>query len=125
MLLTPINTATTNTIQTFTNKTITQRVFSTTDDATAVIDCNSYDEYYLTAIANALDLTVQHIKDKISDVLLRQDNAESIFVSLNNGDIKTQFGSIHSYIRFLHTNFEIEYNLVADILSLIVSFCSP
>lgn len=58
MLLTPINTATTNTIQTFTNKAITQRVYSTTDDATAVIDCNSYDEYYLTAIANATEISV-------------------------------------------------------------------
>jgi hypothetical protein len=35
-----------------------KRVFSTTDDATAVIDCDSYDEYYLTAIANATEISV-------------------------------------------------------------------
>jgi hypothetical protein len=76
------------------------------------------DDIFLTAVANALDISVQQIKDKITKVLLNESNAESIFVSLNNGDIKTQFGSINSYIRFLHTNFEIEYNIVTDILSI-------
>jgi len=37
---------------TLTNKRITKRVATATDDATAVIDCDSYDEYYLTAVAN-------------------------------------------------------------------------
>lgn len=45
-------------IQTLTNKRITKRVASTTDDATAIIDCDSYDEYYLTAIANATEISV-------------------------------------------------------------------
>ncbi len=43
---------------TLTNKRITQRVASATDDATAVIDSDSYDEYYLTAIANATEITI-------------------------------------------------------------------
>lgn len=38
--------------ETMTNKRITKRVASTTDSATAAIDCDSYDEYYLTAVAN-------------------------------------------------------------------------
>ena len=41
-----------------TNKRITKRVASTTDDATAVIDCDSYDEYYLTAIANDTEISI-------------------------------------------------------------------
>lgn len=44
--------------QTLTNKRITKRVASTTDDSTAVIDCDSYDEYYLTAVANATEISV-------------------------------------------------------------------
>ena len=76
------------------------------------------DDIFLSAVANALDVSVQFIKDKITEKLLKLDNIESIFVSLNNGDIKTQFGTINSYIRYLHTNFEIEFNLVADILSI-------
>ncbi len=76
------------------------------------------DDIFLTAIATSLDISIQDIKEKITKVLLKEDNAESIFVSLNNGDIKSQFGSINAYIRYLHTNFEIEYNLVADILGI-------
>ena len=76
------------------------------------------DDIFLSAIAISLDITVQYIKDKITQILLKQDNAQSIFMSLNNGDIKTQFGNIKSYLRFLHTNFEIDYDLVADILSI-------
>lgn len=37
---------------------LTKRVASTTDDATAVIDCDSYDEYYLTAVANNTEISV-------------------------------------------------------------------
>lgn len=37
---------------------VSERVFSTTDDATSVIDCDSYDEYYLTAIANATEISI-------------------------------------------------------------------
>jgi len=43
---------------TFTNKRITQRVVTTTDDATAVIDCDTTDQYELSAIANATTFTV-------------------------------------------------------------------
>jgi hypothetical protein len=45
-------------VETLTNKRITKRVASTTDDATAVIDSDSYDEYYLTAIANPTEISI-------------------------------------------------------------------
>lgn len=44
--------------QALTNKRIDKRVASTTDDATAEIDCDSYDEYYLTAIANNTTISI-------------------------------------------------------------------
>ncbi len=47
-----------NSTETMTNKRITKRVASTTDDATAVIDSDSYDQYFLTAIANATEFTI-------------------------------------------------------------------
>jgi hypothetical protein len=43
---------------TLTNKRITQRVVTTTDDATAVIDVDITDQYQLTAIANATEFAV-------------------------------------------------------------------
>lgn len=44
--------------QTFTNKRITQRVVTTTDDATAVIDVDVTDTYQLSAVANNTEFTV-------------------------------------------------------------------
>jgi len=56
------------TAQTLTNKTltsptittpkITQRVVTTTDDATAAINCDTTDQYELSAVANATEFTV-------------------------------------------------------------------
>jgi hypothetical protein len=43
---------------TFTNKRLTKRVVTDTDDATAVIDTDAYDEYELSAIANATEFTL-------------------------------------------------------------------
>jgi hypothetical protein len=43
---------------TFTNKRITPRVVTATDDATAVIDVDVTDQYQLTAVANATEFTV-------------------------------------------------------------------
>lgn len=43
--------------QTLTNKRITKRVTTTTDDATAVIDVDTCDEYELSAVANATEFT--------------------------------------------------------------------
>lgn len=43
---------------TLTNKRITRRVATTTDDATAVINIDTTDEYELSAIANATEFTV-------------------------------------------------------------------
>lgn len=43
---------------TLTNKRITPRIVTTTDDATAVIDCDVTDQYQLTAIANDTVFTV-------------------------------------------------------------------
>lgn len=45
-------------VETFSNKRITSRVVTTTDDATAVIDCDITDQYQLTAVANATEFTV-------------------------------------------------------------------
>ena len=50
-----VGTTTTNTL---TNKRITPRIVTTTDDATSVIDVDVTDQYQLTAVANATEFTV-------------------------------------------------------------------
>ena len=44
--------------QTLTNKRITRRVASTTSDTTAIIDCDTTDDYYLTAMAGATEISI-------------------------------------------------------------------
>jgi hypothetical protein len=63
--------------QTLTNKRITKRVASTTDDATAVIDCDSYDDYYLTAVANATEISVTGTPT----------NGQTIFIGLKDAGV--------------------------------------
>jgi hypothetical protein len=63
--------------QTLTNKRITKRVASTTDDATAVIDCDAYDEYYLTAIANNTEISVTGTPT----------NGQTIFIGLKDAGV--------------------------------------
>jgi hypothetical protein len=76
------------------------------------------DDIFLSVISNALDISIQDIKHKISNILSEQDNRESIFASLNNGSIKSRFSNIESYIRYLYTNYEIEFDFIADVLSI-------
>lgn len=77
------------------------------------------DEFpYLNAIANATDLSIDDIKSKIKQILTTNDKDKNmkIFTYLNNGDIRTQFTTIESYLHFIAVNMDIEHNMVDDIL---------
>lgn len=52
-----VNIATISATQTLTNKRVTKRVVTTTDDATAIIDVDVTDVYELSAVANATDFS--------------------------------------------------------------------
>ena len=60
---------------TLTNKRITPRVVTATDDATAVIDCDSTDQYQLTAIANATEFTVTGTPTNGQKLIIRLKDA--------------------------------------------------
>ncbi len=53
-----VNIPTISSTDTLTNKRITKRVVTTTDDATAVIDVDVTDDYQLSAVANATEFTL-------------------------------------------------------------------
>lgn len=61
--------------QTFTNKTITKRVVTTTDDATSVIDCTITDVYELTAVANATTFSITGTPINGQSILIRFKDA--------------------------------------------------
>ena len=66
---------TTSSTDTFTNKRITQRVITTTDDATAVINCAITDQYELSAVANATEFTVTGTPTDGQKLLIRWKDA--------------------------------------------------
>jgi len=79
---------------------------------------NQNEDILLNCIANAVEISVNDIKNSINSILLNNKNAESIFMSLNNGDIKSRFKTIKKYLIYINTTNEIEYELMYDILSI-------
>jgi len=63
--------------QTLTNKRVTQRVVTQTDDATAVIDCDITDQYQLSAVANATEFTVTGTPTDGQKLIIRYKDAGS------------------------------------------------
>ena len=60
---------------TMTNKRITPRVVTATDDATAAIDCDVTDQYQLTAVANATEFTVTGTPTNGQKLIIRLKDA--------------------------------------------------
>lgn len=76
------------------------------------------DEYqFLNAIGSILDMTVNEIKQKIITAL-EKDKNDLLFISLNNGDIKTQFNTRQHYIDFIKYNNYLDFDVMNSILSL-------
>ena len=76
------------------------------------------DEYkYLNAICSIFDITIVEIKTRMIK-FLENDKNLMIFTSLNNGDIRTQFGTIESYIAYIKNNIYLEYPYLNDLISL-------
>jgi hypothetical protein len=61
--------------QILSGKGITQRVVTTTDDSTAVIDCTITDQYQLSAVANATEFTVTGTPTDGQKLLIRYKDA--------------------------------------------------
>lgn len=76
------------------------------------------DEYpFLNAIASLLDMNITDILDKVIKKL-EDDKSEILFTALNNGDIKTQFGTPEKYINFIKTNTILDFDSINHIISL-------
>lgn len=77
------------------------------------------DEYqFLNAIASLLDITINDIKNKVIEVL-EQDKNDLLFISINNGDIRTQFGTRDKYIDFIKYNKFLDFDIMHSIISVI------
>lgn len=76
------------------------------------------DEYqFLNAIAALLSLSISEMKERVI-ATLEKDKNDLIFISLNNGDIKTQFNSREKYIDFIKYNNYLDFDIMNSILSI-------
>jgi hypothetical protein len=71
---------------------------------------------FLNAIAACLDITFEEMRDKIIKAL-EDDKSNNIFISLNNGDLATQFITKDNYINYLKYNKNLEYEYTHSILN--------
>ena len=74
------------------------------------------DKYkYINTLCSVFDLTVEEFKNKLIRAL-ELDRNQIIFTSLNNGDIRTQFGTIDAYIKYIKNNEYLEFPLLNDLI---------
>lgn len=72
---------------------------------------------FLNAISSLFDLNIDDIKNRIIS-MLENDKNDLIFTSLNNGDIKAQFGTKDKFIDFIKLSSYLDYDLLNNILSI-------
>ncbi|AYV81264.1 MAG: early transcription factor VETF large subunit [Harvfovirus sp.] len=76
------------------------------------------DEFqFLNTLASLLDTTVADLKDQVIEAL-EQDRNDLIFTALNNGDIKTQFGTRDKYIEFIKYNAYLDFDIMNYVISI-------
>lgn len=76
------------------------------------------DKYkYLNAVCSVFGMTTEEIKARLIKTL-ESDKNMLIFTSLQNGDIRTRFGTVSAYIAYINTNEYLEYNMLNDLLCL-------
>jgi hypothetical protein len=72
---------------------------------------------FLNAVSVILNLTFIELKEKIISFLLN-DKLDTIFTSLNNGNIKSQFETKENFISYIKNSDYIGYDSLEDIISI-------
>ena len=73
--------------------------------------------HYLAAIANVYGITIDILKQKMIDFILKDKN-DMYFTYLNNGDIKETFRTKENYIEAIKTSTYLEYDVVGELISI-------
>lgn len=70
---------------------------------------------FLNAIASIFDSDVEKIRSALI-TSMENDKSDQIFTSLNNGDIRTQFGTRAEFIKYIKTSIYLDYVLMKDLI---------
>ncbi len=72
---------------------------------------------FLNAISSCVDMNINDIKTKMINIL-EKDFTEQLYTSLNNGDIKSTYGSKENFISFIKSNPVLDFDLINNLLCL-------
>jgi len=75
------------------------------------------DNPFLNAVGSCIDMTSNDIMEKIIGAL-ENDRSKQIYISLNTGDIATQFGQIENFISYLNNNNKLDFELLNNLISI-------
>ncbi|AYV79127.1 MAG: early transcription factor VETF large subunit [Faunusvirus sp.] len=72
---------------------------------------------FLTCFGSCYDISAADVKQRLIDAL-NADKHDTMFTSLNNGDIKTQFGTREKFIKFIMVNDLLDIDIFADFVGI-------
>lgn len=72
---------------------------------------------FLNAMSSLLDMEPNDLIEKLCNVL-KKDKKNKIFTAINNGDIRTQFGTRDNFINFLKEGFNLNYEIIGHFLTI-------
>lgn len=76
------------------------------------------DEFpFLNAVGACLDVGISQLKESMIEKL-QKDKSDILFTALNNGDIKTQFGTRERFIQFIESSNQLDFDLFNHFLSI-------
>jgi hypothetical protein len=74
------------------------------------------DNPYLNAVASCLNITQEEVKNRLINMLEKDD--DRIFISLNNGDLKSQFQSREALIKFIQISSYLDWDILSDLIAI-------
>lgn len=72
---------------------------------------------FMTAISTVFDLPLDSLRDNLVKVM-EKDKSDMIFTAINNGDIKTRFGTRDKFMEYLKTSNQLDFELMAHFLTI-------
>jgi hypothetical protein len=73
--------------------------------------------YFMDSITNCVDLTLDEAKAKLIEAITNDTNNQ-IFISLNDGDIKTSFETREKFIEYIRDSPYLTYDMIKDLVTI-------
>ncbi len=99
------------------NRTIKQHYLIKTDSYYFKYGAKQDEYQFFNAIGSLLGMSVSTIKNKLIKIL-ENDKQDAIFTSLNNGDIRTKYGTRENFINFIKISPNLDFDVFNHFFSM-------